>query len=89
MFYISTANRLDDRGRYDRNPGAAPSIYDPAGRFQRTQSIMGKQENEHKKENDGKNTQQIQTYYRVFDNSKSTIDLTIALEYEWSKIMEK
>ena len=52
--YISTPNRPGDRGRYERTPGAAPSTYDPAGRFQRTQSTMGKRENEHKRENDEK-----------------------------------
>ena len=39
-------------GRYERPPGAAPSTNDPAGRFQRTQSTMGKRENEHKRKND-------------------------------------
>ena len=50
MFYISTSNRPGDRGRYERTPGAAPSTYGSAGRFQYTQSTMGKRENEHKRE---------------------------------------
>ena len=29
-----------------------------------------------------------ETYYRSFDSSKSTIDLTIAMEVEWSKEYE-
>ena len=56
MFYIFIPNRSGDRGRYERTPRAASSIYNPAGTFQRTQSTMGKQENEHKSENDGKET---------------------------------
>ena len=39
---------------FERTPGTALSTYDPAGRFEWTQSTMGKQENEHKKKNDGK-----------------------------------
>ena len=42
MFYIFTPNRPGDRGRYERTLEAAPSTYDLAGRFQRTQSTMGK-----------------------------------------------
>ena len=63
---------------------------------------MENREKEHKRENDGKNTRQIQllcinkkekTYYRAFDGSKSTINLTIAnltiaTEHEWSKEYE-
>ena len=42
MFYIFTPNRPGDRGKYERSPGAAPNTYDLAGRFERTQSTMGK-----------------------------------------------
>ena len=42
MFYIFTPNRLGDRGRYERTPGAAPTTYDPAGKLKRTQSTMRK-----------------------------------------------
>ena len=54
MFYIFTPNKPGDRGRYERSRGIAPSTYDPVGRFQRTQSTIGKQENDHRRENDGK-----------------------------------
>ena len=40
---------------YIRTPGTVPNTYDPGGRFQLAQSTMMKQENEHKRENDGKN----------------------------------
>ena len=43
-------------GRYERFPGAAPSTYDPTGRFQRTHYTIGKRENEHNRENDEENT---------------------------------
>ena len=80
MFYIFTPNRPGNSERYERSYHmfAAPRTYDPAGRFQCTQSTMENRVNEHKREDDGKNTQQIQplvhqqkekTYYRTFDGS--------------------
>ena len=42
MLNISNPNRLSDRGRHERSPGAVPSTYDAAGRFQHTQSTVGK-----------------------------------------------
>ena len=47
MLYIFTPNRPGDGGGNERSPGEAPSTYDPAGRFQCTQSTTGKRENEH------------------------------------------
>ena len=38
---ISTPNRPDDGGRYERSPGVAPSTYNTAERLQRTQPAKG------------------------------------------------
>ena len=51
FIYLPSTDQM--MGRYERTLGAAPSTDDPTGRFQHTQSTMGKQENEHKRENDG------------------------------------
>ena len=45
MFYIFTFNRP----RYERSPVAVPNTYDPAERFQCTQSTIEKRGNEHKR----------------------------------------
>ena len=42
MLDISTPNRPSDRGRYERSSGTVSSIYDTAGRLQRTQPTVGK-----------------------------------------------
>ena len=48
-------NRPSDRGRYERFSRIAPSTYDTAGRLQRTEPIVRKLKNEHKRENAGEN----------------------------------
>ena len=78
MFYISTPNRSGDRRRYERPPEADLSTYDPAGRFQCTQSTMGKRENEHKRENNENNLVRYNFLCIKKKNKPTTEHLTAA-----------
>ena len=53
---------------------AAPSTYDPTDRFQCTQLTMEKQENVHKRENDGKKYSTYTISYALTKKKKLTTE---------------